>query len=183
MGPIGKVILGLVIGCAFTYLYTKFNYKQPAPLKLLSAYKSIPAFFIADNILEDPNSNLSQQQMAIAIYIRHDPDFFVSVDNMIDNNFTKRVLDNQLKKKKTKQVSRLNSYRTGLDMVTNNDSLRKSLEKRYGSNWQQYWERKLLAESIKDDPYIFDHFKKKFQTTSVEKIAEKIISINSKKQH
>jgi phage-related protein len=143
----------------------------------------LPDLFIADNILEDPHSNLPQQQRAIAIYIRHNPDFFVNVDNMIDNNFTKRVLDNKLKKKKAKQISNLNAYTTGLDKVNNYESLRKSLEKRYGSNWQQHWERKLLVESIKDDPYIFDHFKKKFQTTSEEKIAEEIISINRSKQH
>lgn len=169
-----KTFISLIIGSVLTFLFLKFGYTPPAPFQLPGKLRAIPEQIIASSFIEDADSQLKQRQKAIATLIKYDPNYFIEIDNAIENRFTKRAVEKIV----NRRIRILKTYSTGFARAFDKDkypALRKRLEERYGVTDEASLKKKVLIERFHKDALVYKILKRRYPDLSDEEIAEKIL--------
>ncbi len=169
-----KSVLFLMVGALLTLLYMKTGYTPPAPLQLPGKLNSLPHQLMAGFLLEDPQATLVQRQRAVATLIKHDPEYFVTIDNSIGNQFTSKAINTVADRK----TAMLKGYGRAIDKVLDGDkypAIRKYLERRYGVADRAALRRKMVAEELRKEAFLYRILKTRFSGASDEEIARRIL--------
>ena len=174
-----KAFVGLIMGSGLTFLFLEFGFTPPVPFQLPDKLKAIPVQIIASSFLEDADSELKQQQHAVATLIKYDSNYFVEIDNAIANRFTKEAMN----KIANRKVQLLKNYSTGITRAFDAKkypALRKHLEKRYGVTDEGALSKKVMVERIREDAFVHKILQERFPESSDEEIAETILGVPRK---
>ncbi len=167
-------LLGVTFGVILTLLYVRYGYTPPWFFQLMGKFSSIPELTVVEITLDNPESSLVEKQRAISARIANNPEFYIEIDNTIDNKFTKEVIGRKIKRK----LQLLRGYVERLEISEEHESIRDNLKNRPGGI--KGWKINMIAKQIQDEPLLFDYLKKRFQSSSPEEIAETILGTMGK---
>lgn len=169
-----KSVLFMVVGALMAYLFMKTGYAPPAPLQLPGKLQSLPHQLMAGYLLEDPQATLKQRQRAVATLIKHDPEYFIALDDALGNQFTAKAIQTIADRK----ISLMKGYGRAIDKVLDGDTysaIRKHLERRYRTTDRSALKRKMMADQIRKDAFLYQILKTRFSGAPDEEIARKIL--------
>lgn len=169
-----KSVLFMAVGALLTLAFMKTGYKPPPPLQWPGKLQALPHQLMAGHLLQDPQATLLQRQRAVATLIKHDPDYFITLDNSIDNRFTSRAINTIADRK----LSLLKGYGRAVDKVLDGKqypAIRKHLERRYGVADRAALKRKMMADQLRKEAFLYGILETRFPGASDEDIARKVL--------
>lgn len=171
-----KVILGMFVGALLTFLSIENGFSPPEVVQLPAKIQALPEQIIASSFVEDAESDLKQRQKAIAVLIKHDPSYFIEIDNAIGQQFSNEAV-NKIARRKLQLIK---GYNVGLNKIIddaeNYPELRESLERIYGTEDNETLRYRMLAKRIRDDELIYQMLQRRFPAMSDEEIARFILT-------
>lgn len=160
---------GIVLGLIFSILYLKFNYKLPSFLRLGEQIKS--GLSTAASSLLVNEGRFGELQRMIAIKIQGDPDYYVKIDNAVDNFMTEEVIWREIIKSRLNQLQRkIKTYKeTAQKYSKKYPSLKKSFS---------HLINELPEMTAKEGVLVSNYIKTRFPGLTDKEITEEILRIS-----
>lgn len=149
--PLGKLIVGALIGAGVTYAYVRFGYKPPAVVQLAERVTDGAVSTTATMSLYNPDANEDERHRALAVYLGKEPEVLIEIDRELDG----RIMDEVLRRKALRQAKLLKHQMTAYDAALARPALREVLEKKYGASGDDQLKRRMLAAAIRKEEFLY----------------------------
>jgi hypothetical protein len=169
-----QTILGIVLGSIMTYLSLEYAYTPPEIFQLPSKIQAVTENVIASTFIEDTEATIKQRQRSVAVLIKNDSDYFIEIDNAIDNRFTNEAIE----KIARGRLSIIKNYDHAFKIAFNgekNQAIREHLKRKYGTNDLELIKERMIIEEIHKDLLVYKMLQKHFPGYSDEEIVHAIL--------
>lgn len=171
-----QAFLSLILGSVLTYVVLEFGYSPPIILDLPNKVKAIPEQLIASSFIDDPEADLKQKQTAIAIMIKNSSNYFIEIDNALNNQFTHAAIN----KITDHRLLLIKSYTQEFANILENDthsSLKKFLIERYQTTSVTEIKIHIMQDKIAEDPFVYAELKKRYPEMTDQQIIRRLLNI------
>lgn len=149
--PLGKLIVGVMIGVGITYAYVRFGYKPPAVVQLAETVTDKAVASTATASLYSATATDQERSRALAVYLGKEPDVLIDVDRELDGRIMKEVL----RRKALRQAKVLKHQMSAYGEALARPALREVLERKHGETETTELKRKMLAAAIRDEEFLY----------------------------
>ncbi|MCT4622097.1 MAG: hypothetical protein N4A46_00645 [Schleiferiaceae bacterium] len=142
-------------GVLLTYLVLNNYFKIPEVFEIPSKVVALPHQFIAQAILEDSESSTKQRQMALAVLVSHDTEYFMEIDSTIGFAFTNKAIDNLKVRQMQLLRSKVRAYERFIDS-NSTPAILNHYEKKYNVEGSKAVAHAIMIETIYKEPFVKD---------------------------
>lgn len=154
--PLGKLILGALIGVGITYAYVRFGYKPPAVVQLAEKVTDGAVATTASLSLYSPTASDDERQRALLVYLSKEPEVLLEVNRELDG----RIMQEVLRRKALGQAKVLKHQMTAYEGALARPALREVLQQKYGVTDDDQLKRRMLATAIRKDEFLHWYLKR-----------------------
>ncbi|MFK7819768.1 MAG: hypothetical protein AB8G99_13695 [Planctomycetaceae bacterium] len=167
--PLGKLILGVLIGVGITYAYVRFGYKPPAVVQLAANVTDKAVSATATETLYSPSATVQERTRALAVYLGKEPEELIDINQSLNG----RIMNEALRRKALKQAKVLKQQFSAYDVALKQSSLRRRLEQKYGETNKNVLKRRMLADAIREEEFLCWYLK----NTTLELTDESLVNV------
>lgn len=149
--PLGKLIVGVLIGVGITYAYVRFGYKPPAVVQLAENVTDKAIVSTATISLYSPSATDLERKRALAVYLGKEPNVLLDIDRKLNG----AIMTEVLRRKALKQAKVLKHQMSAYDAALSKPALRKVLETKHKETNSDRLKRKMLAAAIRQEEFLF----------------------------
>ncbi len=154
--PLGKLVLGALIGAGITYAYVRFGYKPPAVVQLAEKVTDGAVATTASISLYSPTASDEERLRALSVYLSKEPGVLLDINRELDD----RIMQEVLRRKALNQAKVLKHQMTAYEGALARPALREVLQQKYGVTDDDQLKRRMLAAAIRKDEFLYWYLKR-----------------------
>jgi hypothetical protein len=169
-----QTIFGIILGAVLTYLALEHDYEPPAVLQIPSKIQAATEGIIASSFINDAGTSLKQRQKSVAILIKGDPNYFIEIDNAIDNRFTREAVS----KVARRRLQIIQQYDSMLDKAFDaeeHQALRNYYEQKLETTDLTLLKARYIMKEIQQDPLVYNMVRERYPNLSNDDIGLAIL--------
>lgn len=153
--PLGKLIVGVLIGMGLSYAYVRFGYKPPAVVQIAENVTDSAIASTATMTLYSPSVTDAERRRALALYLSKEPETLIDIDRAMNG----AVMQEVLRRKALRQAKVMKHQMSAYDVALQKPAIRRSLERKHGATDLHELKHRMLAAAIKREEFLYWYLK------------------------